>query len=179
MYKRQGYDIGDTISVDDLNIGNAGGSGLNLTLTQVQREVQFHTQDSHQLKEGDLINVSGVSPTSYNKTNYIVVRTETPRKFTVKRNFATTTASNVTSAEVYIKEPNLNLIDGHSYIFDTSDASNVGKVLSFTLDPANTDIFTYKNIIDEVRDLVTNEQNSITIKMVDLPGIFYLSLIHI
>ena len=30
-----GYDIGDTISVDDLNIGNAGGSGLNLTLTQV------------------------------------------------------------------------------------------------------------------------------------------------
>ena len=74
----------------------------------------------------------------------------------------------VVPAEVYIKEPNISLIDGHSYIFDTADASNTGKVLSFTLDPDNTDVFTYKNTIDEVRDAVTNEQDSITIKMADL-----------
>ena len=71
------------------------------------------------------------------------------------------------------------MIDGHSYLFDTSDSSNSGKVLSFTLDPSNTDVFTYKNIINEVRDPITNQQDSITIKMVDLPGIFYYhDIIH-
>ena len=175
-----GYDVGDTISADNVNLGNAvSGAGFSITLTQVQREVQFQTNKAHQLKEGDLVNVSGVSPVSYNKANYIVVRTETARKFTVKRNFASTSAANVTTgnsgnpADVYIKEPNLSLIDGHSYIFDTSDASNSGKVLNFTLDPSNTDILTYKNVIDEVRDVITNEQNSITLKMLDLPGVFY------
>ena len=58
-------------------------------------------------------------------------------------------------------------------MFDTSHTSNDGKILNFTLDPANTDVFTYKNITAEIRDTITNEQNSITIKMVDLPGIFY------
>ena len=46
-------------------------------------------------------------------------------------------------------------------------------MLSFTLDPSNTDVFTYKNVTDETRDPITNEQESITIKMLDLPGIFY------
>ena len=168
-----GYDIGDTISADDVNLGNNGGSSFSITLTQVVRETQCHTNRPHQLNAGDLVNISGVSPVSYNKTNYIVVRTETLRRFTVKRNYATTSAANVTSAEVYIKEPNLSLINGHSYIFDTLHSSNDGKVLNFTLDPANTDVFTYKNTVDEVRDIVTDEQESITIKIVDLPGIFY------
>ena len=134
---------------------------------------------AHQLKAGDLVNISGVSPTSYNKTNYIVVRTETLNRFTVKRNYATTSAANVTTgnsgnpAEIFIKEPNLSVIDGHAYQFDTNHASNTGKVLNFTLDPSNTDVFTYKNVIDEVRNIITNEQESITIKIQDLPGIFY------
>ena len=34
-------------------------------------------------------------------------------------------------------------------------------------------VLTYKNVIDEVRDEITDEQDSITLKMVDLPGIFY------
>ena len=174
-----GYDIGDTISAADVNLGNNGGSGFTITLTQVEREVECVARPTHQLKAGDLVNISGVSPASYNKTNYIVVRTENIRRFTVKRNFATTTAANVTTgnnsgpADVYINEPNLSMIDGHSYLFDTSDSSNSGKVLSFTLDPSNTDVFTYKNIINEVRDPITNQQDSITIKMVDLPGLFY------
>ena len=45
--------------------------------------------------------------------------------------------------------------------------------MSFTLDPSNTDVLTYKNVIDEVRDVITNEQNSITLRMQDLPGLFY------
>ena len=176
-----GYNIGDTISAANLNLGNnSGGSGFSITLTQVVRETQCRTTEAHQLKVGDLVNISGVSPVSYNKANYIVVRTQTLHRFTVKRNYASTTAANVTTgnsggtaAEVYVKEPNLNLINGHSYLFNTEDASNSGKVLNFTLDPANTDVFTYKNVIDESRDPITNEQNSITIRMRDLPGIFY------
>ena len=176
-----GYNIGDTISAANLNLGNnSGGSGFSITLTQVVKETQCRTTEAHQLKVGDLVNISGVSPASYDKANYIVVRTQTLHRFTVKRNYASTGAANVTTgnsggtaAEVYIKEPNLNLINGHSYLFNTEHASNSGKVLSFTLDPANTDVFTYKNVIDESRDPITNEQNSITIRMVDLPGIFY------
>ncbi len=175
-----GYDIGDTISADNVNIGNAvSGSGFTITLTQVQREVQCVTDLAHQHTAGDLVNISGVSPTSYDKTNYIVIRTETLNRFTVKRNFASTSVANPTTgngggpADVYVKESTLSLIDGHSYIFDTSHSSNAGKVLSFTLDPSNTDVFTYKNIIDESRDVITNEQNSITTKITGLPGIFY------
>ena len=176
-----GFDIGDTISADNVNIGNkVGGSGFTITLTQVVRETQCRADAAHQLSAGDIVNISGVSPSSYNKTNYVVVRSDTLHRFTVKRNYATTSAANVTTgnagstpADVYVKEPNLDLINGHSYVFDTNDASNTGKVLNFTLDPSNTDVFTYKNVTDEVRNSITNEQESITILMKDLPGIFY------
>ena len=78
-----GYDIGDTISADDVNLGNSGGSSFSITLTQVQRESQCITSAAHQLKAGDLISISGITPTAYNKVNYIVVRTETLNRFTV------------------------------------------------------------------------------------------------
>ena len=57
------------------------------------------------------------------KTNYIVTEIVTVSKFIAKRNFASTSAANVTTgnnsgpADVYINEPNLSLIDGHSYVF--------------------------------------------------------------
>ena len=169
-----GYNVGDTISADNLNLGNAaGGSGFTITLTETQREAVFHTSLAHQLRVGDTAWVSGVSPTSYNNSGYPVVRTESLRRFTIKSNFGTPASANVTSAEVYIREAKLQLIDGHSYTFDTTDSSNAGKKLAFTFDPSNTDIFTYKNITSEVLDSVTSEQNSITIKITELPGIFY------
>ena len=174
-----GYDISDTLTIDDVNLGNGGGSGFQITLTKVQREVQCRTDLAHQLHVGDLVNISGVDPVGYNKANYVVDRIDTLNRFTVKRDFASIAVANVTTgnsggaAEVNINESNLDLIDGHSYVFDTSHASNGGKVLSFTLDPSNTDVLTYKNVIDEVRDTITNEQDSITLKMLDLPGIFY------
>ena len=168
-----GYNVGDAISAADINLGNAGGSNFGITLTETQREAVCHTTLAHQVGIGDTVNISGVSPTSYNKTDYTVIRTETLRRFTIKSNFATPAAANVTNAEVYVEEPKLQLIDGHSYTFDTSDSSNAGKKLAFTFDPANTDIFTYKNITNEILDTVTSEQNSITIKITGLPGIFY------
>ena len=67
-----GYDIGDTISADNLNLGNNGGAGFTITLTQVVRQIELHCDLPHQLKVGDLVNVAGVSPVSYNKANYIV-----------------------------------------------------------------------------------------------------------
>ena len=103
-----GYDIGDEISADNINLGNAvGGTGFSITLTQVQREVQCHLAaglDSHQLKAGDIVNISGVSPTAYNKANYTVIRTESLKKFTVKRNFAAVAAANVTSCLLYTSD---------------------------------------------------------------------------
>ena len=168
------YNIGDTISVDNLNIGNgAGGTGFLLTLTQVEIEAECHCDKAHQLGIGDTVNISGIVPTEWNKTDYSVIRTETLRRFTVKRNFATIAAANVGSSEVYVKEPKLQLITGHSYKFTTEDASNAGKLLAFTFDPSNTDIFTYKNVTEEIIPVSDNEQDSITILIKDLPGIFY------
>ena len=80
-----GFDIGDTISADNVNIGNkVGGSGFTITLTQVVRETQCRADAAHQLSAGDIVNISGVSPSSYNKTNYVVVRSDTLHRFTVK-----------------------------------------------------------------------------------------------
>ena len=93
-----GYDIGDTISADNLNLGNsASGAGFTITLTQVVRQIELHCDLPHQLKVGDLVNVSGISPVSYNKANYIVSDVITVNRFAVKRNFATTSAANVTT----------------------------------------------------------------------------------
>ena len=170
------YNVGDTLSAANINLGNASspaGSGFSITLAEVDTEAQVHCDLAHQVSDGDIVNISGVTPSGYNKTDYTVVRSETLRKFTVKRNFATIAAANIASAEIYVQEPKLQLINGHKYTFDTSDASNVGKTLAFTLDVANTDIFTYKNITDEVRDAITGDQSSITIFAKDLPGIFY------
>ena len=170
------YNVGDTLSATNVNLGNASGpagSGFSITLAEVDTEMQVHCDDAHQLKIGDIVNISGVTPSGYNKTDYTVVRSETLRKFTVKRNFATIAAANITNTEIYCQEPKLQLIDGHKYKFDTSDSSNVGKTLAFTLDAANTDIFTYKNITAEDRDSITGDQTSITILINGLPGIFY------
>ena len=167
------YNVGDTISATDQNLGNGGGSSFSITLTETLRESVCHTNLAHQVAIGDTVNISGVSPSAYNKTDYEVIRTETLRRFTVKRNHGATAAATITSADVYIQEPKLELINGHSYVFDTSDSSNDGKTLAFTLDPSNTDIFTYKNVVEELTNAQTGQQTSITIKMVDLPGIFY------
>ncbi|BCU98592.1 MAG: hypothetical protein CM15mV22_2240 [Eurybiavirus sp.] len=165
------YNVGDTITADNVNIGNAvgpAGSGFTITLTEVETEAQVHCTLAHQVKVGDKVNISGITPTEWNKTDYTVIRTETLRKFTVKRNFASIASATITNAEVYVEEPQLQLINGHKYTFDTSDASNVGKTLAFTFDLQNTDIFTYKNITDEVRDSITGDQNSITILIEDV-----------
>ena len=170
------YNVGDTISASNLNLGNASspaGSGFTITLTEVETEAEVHTNVAHQLQNGDIVNISGMTPTEYNKTDYTVIRSETSRRFTVKRNFGTIASANTTLSKVYVQEPKLQLIDGHKYVFDTSDTSNVGKTLAFTLDSANTDIFTYKNISDEVRDPITGDQTSITVFATGLPGIFY------
>ena len=103
-----------------MNLGNTGGSGFTITLTEVETEAQVHCTLAHQLSTGDIVNISGITPSGYNKTDYTVIRTETLRKFTVKRNFATIAAANVGTAEVYVEEPKLQLINGHKYTFDTS-----------------------------------------------------------
>ena len=73
------YNIGDTISVDNLNIGNGLavlGSYLHL---QVEIEAECHCDKAHQLGIGDTVNISGIVPTEWNKTDYSVIRTETLR----------------------------------------------------------------------------------------------------
>ena len=167
------FKIGDTITVDDDNVGSNGGSGFQLTVTQISLEAVVRTDAAHQLGVGDIVDFKGMNVGTYNG-DFTVVRTETLRRFTISVNqLGTNAAPNITSSVVSVREPKFQFINGHSYKFDTSDSTLNNVTLAFTLDPLNTDIFTYKNITDEVVDTQTLQQTSITLKVVDLPGIFY------
>ena len=167
------FKIGDTITVNDDNVGSGGGSGFQLTVSQITLEAVVRTDAAHQVGVGDIVDFKGMNAAGYNG-DFTVVRTDTLRRFTIAVNqLATNAAPNITNSVVSVREPKFQYINGHSYKFDTSDSTLDNVTLAFTLDPLNTDIFTYKNIIDEVVDSQTNQQTSVTLKIVDLPGIFY------
>ena len=172
-----GYVIGDTISALNLNLGNnltpSAGSGFSITLTEVETEVIFRSDSSHYLSVGDTVKVTGINPSDYDKNDYSVVRIDSNRRFVCKRNFASVGTAIITNAEVYVEEAKYQFINGHRYKFDVTDASHDGKRLSFTKDENNTDIFSYKNIFDVENDIITGEQNTITIDIKDLSSIFY------
>ena len=168
------FAIGDTISVEDYNVGGGNGSGFQLTVTSISKEAVCRSDAAHQVKSGDIVWFSGMNDASY-LGDFTVVRTETLRRFTISINGITSSTPDpiITNSQTLVREPQFQFINGHAYKFDTSDATLDGITLAFSLDPSNTDIFTYKNITDEVVDVNTNEQTSITIEIKDLPGIFY------
>ncbi len=172
-----GYEIGDTISALNLNLGNnltpSAGSGFTITLTQVEQEVVFRSNSPHFLSVGDTIRVSGINPSAFDKTDYTVTRVDSNRRFACKRNFSTVATTIVTAAKVFVKEAKYQFILGHRYKFDVTDATHDGKRLAFTKDADNTDIFSYKNIFATENDPVTGEQDSITIIIKDLSSLFY------
>ena len=172
-----GYEIGDTISALNINLGNnltpSAGSGFSITLTEVEKEVVFRSNSSHYLHIGDVVIISGINPSAYDKTDYTVVRVDSNRRFVCKRNFASTSTAIITNAIVYVEEAKYQFTNGHRYKFDVTDATHDGKRLAFTKDQDNTDIFSYKNIFDTENDLITGEQNTITIDIKDLSSIFY------
>ena len=171
------YEIGDTISALNINLGNnltpSAGSGFTITLTQVEQEVVFRSDSSHYVNVGDTVRVTGISPSDYDKNDYTVTRVDSNRRFACKRNFPTVSDAIITNSVVYVEEAKYQFINGHRYKFDVTDASHDGKRLSFTKDADNTEIFSYKNIFDTENDIITQEQNSITIDIVDLSSIFY------
>ena len=172
-----GYEVGDTISAINLNLGNnltpSAGSGFTITLTEVEKELVIHSSSAHYLNVGDTVRLTGITPSAYDKVDYSVVRVDSNRRAAVKRNFGTVADANVTSALPYVKEAKYQFINGHRYKFDVSDTSHTGKRLAFTKDADNTDIFSYKNIFAVENDVVTGEQESITITVKDLASIFY------
>ena len=167
------FQIGDTIGVDNFNVGGTG-SGFQLTVSQITLEAVCRSDVAHQVKSNDIVWFSGMNDSVY-LGDFTVVRNETARRFTILiNNYSSTTPDPIiTSAVPSVREPQFQFINGHSYKFDTSSATLNGVTLAFSFDPSNTDIFTYKNITDEVIDTNTNQQTSITVKMQDLPGIFY------
>ena len=167
------FKIGDTITVENVNVGGSG-SGFQLTVSEISLEAVCRTDVAHQVKSNDIVWFSGMNDSAY-LGDSTVVRSETARRFTILVNNYNASTPNpiITSAVTSVREPQFQFINGHSYKFDTSSATLNGATLAFSFDPSNTDIFTYKNITDEVIDTNTNQQTSITVKMLDLPGIFY------
>ena len=167
------FKIGDTITVDNVNVGGSG-SGFQLTVSQITLEAVCRSNLAHQVRSNDIVWFSGMNDSAY-LGDFTVVRTDTARRFTISiNNYVSATPDPIiTSAVPSVREPQFQFITGHSYKFDTSSATLNNTRLAFSLDPSNTDIFTYKNITEEIIDSQTGQQTSITVKMEDLPGIFY------
>ena len=163
----------DPVAISD--IGNV--NGFYLTPNSILQEFTGRGDAAHQLKIGDTVVVTGSNPSDYDGT-HTITGTSTGRRFQFKKAVGIINdTSVVTNNEVYVKEPKLDLINGHYYKFDTSDTSNTGYRLEFTFDQENTNVFTYKNIIDQENDPVTGEQLSITISLNDVPGtLFYFDI---
>ena len=126
---------------------------------------------------GDEVVISGTNPSDYDGT-HTVTGTSTGRRFQFKKAVGIITDTAIpTATEVYCKEPKLDLINGHLYKFNTSHSSNANRRLEFTFDKENTNVFTYKNVVDAENDPVTGEQNSVTISLNDVPGtLFYFDI---
>ena len=170
-----GYVVGEQLTATNTDIGN--GSGFYITPTKIIQEFTLRGSAAHQLTTGDTVVISGTTPTDYDGT-HTVTSTSTGRRFQFEKavqNIVSTAV--VTSTEVYNREPKLDLINGHKYKFKTEDTSNDGKRLEFTFDAENTNIFTYKNIVDLSNDPVTGQQRSITVEVKDIPGtLFYFDI---
>ena len=164
--------------LDPVASSDIGGvNGFYVTPSSINQEFTARGSAAHQLRIGDEVVITGSNPSDYDGT-HTVTGISTGRRFQFKKAVGVITDTAITTAcEVYVKEPKLDLINGHLYKFKTSDSSNVGKRLEFTFDSENTNVFTYKNIVDSENDTVTGEQISVTINLVDVPGtLFYFDI---
>ena len=171
-----GYRAGEQLTANNLNIGN--GNGFTLTPNNVLIEYTLRASASHNLKAGDQVVVTGCQPSEYDGT-FVVTGATTQRRFqfNIPTGSSTPNEAIVTTAVIFCQEPNLNLINGHAYTFDTSDVSNQDRRLEFTFDKENTNVFTYKNITDVENDPVTGQQLGIQVLIKDIPGtLFYFDI---
>ena len=170
-----GYVVGEQLTATNSDIGN--GSGFYITPNKIIQEFTLRGTAAHQLTTGDVVVVSGTTPADYDGT-HTVTGTSTGRRFQFEKAVQNIVSTGViTSTQVYNREPKLDLINGHKYKFKTEDTSNDGKRLEFTFDAENTNIFTYKNIVDTTNDTVTGQQRSITVEVKDIPGtLFYFDI---
>ena len=71
----------------------------------------------------------------------------------------------------------MDLINGHFYKFKTEHSSNADRRLEFTFDKENTNVFTYKNIVDAENDPVTGQQVIYYHKIEGVPDtLFYFDI---
>ena len=164
--------------LDPVVTSDIGGvNGYYITPTLINQEFTARASTAHQLKIGDEVVITGTNPSTYDGT-HTVTGTSTGRRFQFKKAVGILTDTAITTAcEVYCKEPKLDLIQGHLYKFNTTDSSNADRRLEFTFDKENTNVFTYKNIVDAENDPVTGQQVSITISLVGVPGtLFYFDI---
>ena len=156
----------DPVAITDIGSVN----GFYVTPSSINQEFTARGTAAHQLTIGDEVVITGSNPSDYDGT-HTVTGTSTGRRFQFKKAVGIITDTAITTAcEVYCKEPKLDLINGHLYKFKTTDTSNADRRLEFTFDKENTNVFTYKNVIDAENDPVTGQQVSVTISLNDVPG---------
>ena len=170
-----GYLVGEQLDPTDSDIG--GGSGFYVTPTKVIQEFTGRGTKAHQLEIGHEVVITGTNPADYDGT-HTITGISTGRKFQFNKAVGIITDTAIpTNCVVYVKEAKLNMINGHLYKFITNDSSNLDRRLEFTFDKENTNVFTYKNVVDFSNDPVTGQQESITISLVDVPGtLFYFDI---
>ena len=121
--------------LDPIVTSDIGGvNGFYITPSKINQEFTARGTAAHQVKIGDEVIITGTNPSDYDGT-FTVTGISTGRRFQFKKAVGIITDTAITTAcVVYVKEPKLDLINGHLYKFNTTDSSNVGKRLEFTFD---------------------------------------------
>ena len=110
-----GYEVGDTISAINLNLGNnltpSAGSGFTITLTEVEKELVIHSSSAHYLNVGDTVRLTGITPSAYDKVDYSVVRVDSNRRACCKEKFLGLLLMQMSHLHYHMsKKQNINLL---------------------------------------------------------------------
>ena len=106
--------------LDPIVTSDIGGvNGFYITPNSINQEFTARGQLPIKLKIGDEVVITGTNPSDYDGT-HTVTGTSTGRRFQFKKAVGIITDTAIpTACEVYVKEPKLDLINGHLYKFNT------------------------------------------------------------
>ena len=102
---------------------------------------------NHDFTPGKILFVEGFTNTEYNGS-YTVTDIVNSKEFTytLPSTPSADPGTNISNVKIYIKHPILRVFRGQSYIFDVSDASNLGYFLSFSKDNQYKLPFSFNNL---------------------------------
>ena len=126
----------------------------NTTITNISElQATVNTDITHNIIEGDLIEITGDPSSDTAVTNVIVKFDDSNNRFLF---------SSVHTSNTFESNPNLEFVYGHNYVFDVSHDTCQNKILAFWLD----DTYTNSYAVDR-NGVPGNANSTVTLKVTD------------